>query len=82
MDILDFINNYWSVLAFIGVVLASWFRYEAKNNNQDSKIQEMETRIVRLEADYRAQEKVTNTLKVDLAEIKTILQFLKEKLDH
>lgn len=82
MDILDFINNYWSVLAFIGVVLASWFRYEAKNNSQDGKIQEMETRIVRLEADQKANEKVITTLKVDLAEIKTILQFLKEKLDH
>lgn len=82
MDVLDFINNYWSVLAFIGVVLASWFRYEAKNNSQDSKILEMETRIVRLEADQKANEKVITTLKVDLAEIKTILQFLKEKLDH
>lgn len=81
MDILDFINSYWRIVAFIGVVIMSWVRYEGKVNALETKDHEQERAIEALKTEMKANDKVIQTLKVDLAEIKTILQFLKEKFD-
>ena len=81
MDILDFLSKYWSIVAFIGVVIMSWVRYESVNDKQDARIDNLESDVKEMRSDIKNNDAVVNILKQDLVEIKTILQFLKEKLD-
>jgi cell fate (sporulation/competence/biofilm development) regulator YmcA (YheA/YmcA/DUF963 family) len=80
MDILEFINSYWSVLAFVGVVIVSWVRYESKVNSLEAKDHEQENAIKELRNDMKASEKVISTFGKDMVEVKTMLQFITETL--
>lgn len=82
MDVIEFINSYWSFLAFIILVIGSWVRYETKVNTLAERDQEQQHAIEQIKAELKANDKIVNLLKQDLVEIKTILQFLKEKLDN
>lgn len=81
MEILDFINNYWSVLTFIVIVIASWVRYEGINKDQDKEIIAIKSDVAKLQDKLEKHDAVVNTIKEDMVEIKTILRFVKEKLD-
>ena len=45
MDLLNIIKEYWSILAFIGTVIISWVKYDAKNKAQDVAIKSLKERI-------------------------------------
>lgn len=80
MDILEFINSYWSVLAFIGVVIISWVRYEGKVDELQRKDKEQEDAIKEIRTEMKATDKMVQTFGKDMVEVKTMLQFITEQI--
>jgi predicted nucleic acid-binding Zn-ribbon protein len=86
MDLLVFLKEYWTILVFIGAVIMSWARYEAKNNSQDRDITDLQTRMKytenKLEAHIASNNTIQESLNRDIAIIKTTLEYIKEGLEE
>lgn len=84
MDLLELVQNYWTIILFVGGIIISWSRYEAKNTAQDKQIADLEKRMVytenKLETHVKNTDLFREEIKSDITEIKTNLLFIKEAL--
>ena len=84
MEILDLLTKYWSVIAFMGVVIISWVRYEGKNNSQDIELTNLSTRVTKLEANLETHVKSMDAfreeIKIGITEINTKLEYIAENI--
>lgn len=89
MDIFDFVTQYWSILAFIGIVIGSWFKYSQsladmkvdmakQKEDHDSRLNDLRASIVehaaKLEAHKDKTNEVLSNIQQDVREIMTILK--------
>ena len=89
MDILQFINQYWSILAFIAVVIGSWVKFNAsvvdlgtdmlkQKEEHDKEIGELKTLNTALTTRFEEhKDKIAdsiNFIQQDIREIMTILK--------
>lgn len=86
MDFLEALNHNWTIIVFIGGLLFNvgyaYSNFQSQKEKHESLEKDMNKRLTKLEIKDESNDKIISGLRVDLAEIKTILQFLKEKLDH
>ena len=86
MEILDLLTKYWSVIAFMGVVIISWVRYEGKNNSQDIELTNLSTRVTKLEANLETHVKSMDAfreeIKIGITEINTKLEYIAENISE
>lgn len=84
MELIDLLQQYWTIIGFVGMVIFSWARYELKNIAQDKQINDVEIRMKETEAKLEIHIKNTDMfreqIKSDITEIKTNLIFIKEAL--
>lgn len=77
MTLIDQINNYWQIIAFIGIVVlyAVWtyFRVEAHEKRLD-------TQEIRIKDVEDSTDTFRESIKVDIGKIMTSLDFIKETI--
>lgn len=72
-SVLQFISQYWFLIFFIGGMLVTWGVFQQRIDSQDA-------RIVILETQTANNNQVLTTLQVNIGEIKTSLEFIKQRL--
>ena len=70
---LEVIKENWFIVLFIGGMVLTWGRFEFKVNNQ-------ETRLAEVESSQKAADSSYVDLRVQLAEIKVSLDYIKDKV--
>ena len=72
MDLVEFIKNYWAVIAFIGGVITQWAVHRGT-------LTDHERRIEKLETNEDARSIILADIQTRLASIQTTLEFLTNK---
>lgn len=81
MTIIQMIQNYWELIAYIITVAISWWRFSIKFSNQqiinDQRIADLEKSAIKMESRVDAVYPILVTLQTDMASVKTSLEFIK-----
>lgn len=88
MEAINFLQQYWFIILFIGGVIASWARYEMKINILEKNVtinhKTNQNEIEKLKLLVTAQEKATDNFREgmgrNIQEIQTTMKFILEAI--
>lgn len=90
MEAVNFLQNYWFIILFIGGVIASWARYEMKINILEKNVtinhEKNQNEIEKLKLLIDKQEKATDTFRegmgLNIQEIQTTMKFILKAIEE